>query len=47
LVVAEVGRGDLQAEEQHAGALEVHLVGGDPLQHVSDGVLDGFAILGM
>jgi hypothetical protein len=46
--VAEVGGGYLEAVEQDAGALEIHLVGGDALEHVGDGVLDpgaGFGVL--
>ncbi len=45
-VVAEVGGGYLQAVEEDAGSFGVHLVGGEALDDVGDGLLDGGAVLG-
>jgi hypothetical protein len=42
----EVGGGDLEAVEEAAGSLEVHLVGGDADEDVGDGALDGVAGFG-
>jgi len=42
----QVSAGDLQAVEQQAGAARVELVGGDALQDLADGELDGGAVFG-
>ena len=41
----EVGGGDLEAVEEDAGALEVHLIGSDADEDVGDGFLDPRAVL--
>jgi hypothetical protein len=40
----EVGGGDLKAVEEDAGALEIHLVGGDADQDLGDRGLEGVAV---
>jgi hypothetical protein len=40
----EVGRGDLEAVEEQAGALGVEVVGGEAAEDFGDGELDGGAI---
>ncbi len=45
VIFQQVEAGDLQAVEQQAGAARVQVVGGDALQHLPDGVLDGAAVL--
>jgi len=42
----QVEAGDLEAVEEQAGALGVDLVGGDALQDLADGGLDGAAVFG-
>jgi hypothetical protein len=42
----EVEAGDLEAVEEEAGAAGVDVVGGDTLQDLADGGLDGGAVLG-
>jgi len=44
--VGEVERGDLEAVKEEAGAAGVELVGGEPVEDLSDGELDGAAVLG-
>ncbi len=39
--LGEVEAGDLEAVEEEAGAAGVDVVGGDALEHLSDGVLNG------
>ena len=41
----EVGGGDLQGEEEEAGAFVVEGVAGDAVGYLGDGELDGFAVL--
>jgi len=41
----EVGSGYLEAVEEDAGALDVHLIGGELGEDVADGLLDGGAVL--
>jgi hypothetical protein len=41
----EVEAGDLEAIEEEAGAAGVDVVGGDTLEDLSDGVLDGGSVL--
>ena len=41
----EVGRGELEAVEEGAGAFGVHGVGGEAGENVADGDLDGGAVL--
>jgi hypothetical protein len=43
---AQVAHGNLEAVEELTGALGVDLAGGDALQHLADGMLDGGAVLG-
>jgi len=38
--------GDLEAVEQEAGAFGVEVVGGQSLENLADGVLDGAAVFG-
>jgi hypothetical protein len=42
----EVEAGDLEAVEEEAGAAGIDVVGGDALQDLADGGLDGGAIFG-
>jgi hypothetical protein len=42
----EVEAGDLESVEEEAGAAGVDVVGGDALQDLADGVLDGGAVFG-
>jgi hypothetical protein len=42
----EVEAGDLEAVEEEAGAAGVDVVGGDALEDLADGVLDGGVVLG-
>jgi len=42
----EVEAGDLEAVEEEAGAARVDVVGGDALEDLADGVLDGGAVFG-
>ena len=42
----EVEAGDLEAVEEQTGSAGVDLVGGDALEDLADGVLDGGAVLG-
>ena len=42
----EVGAGDLEAVEEEAGAAGVDVVGGDALEDLADGGLDGGAVFG-
>jgi hypothetical protein len=42
----EVEAGDLEAVEEQAGAAGVDVVGGDALQDLADGVLDGGTVFG-
>jgi hypothetical protein len=42
----EVEAGDLEAVEEEAGAAGVDVVGGDSLEDLADGVLDGGAVFG-
>jgi hypothetical protein len=42
----EVEAGDLEAVEEEAGAAGVDVVGGDALEDLADGVLDGGAVFG-
>ncbi len=46
LDLLEVEAGDLEAVEEQAGAARVEGVGGDALQDLADGVLDGAAVFG-
>jgi hypothetical protein len=46
LRAGQVQAGDLEAVEEQAGAARVELVGGDALQDLADGELDGGAVLG-
>ncbi len=46
LDLLEVEAGDLEAVEEQAGAARVEAVGGDALQDLADGVLDGAAVFG-
>ena len=41
LLFGEVEAGDLEAVEEKAGAAGVNVVGGDALEGLADGVLDG------
>ncbi len=43
--LGEVEGGDLEAVEEEAGAADVHLVGGELVEDVADGVLDGAPVL--
>jgi hypothetical protein len=45
-VFLQVEAGDLEAVEQKAGAARIEVVGGDLLQDLSDGELDGAAVFG-
>ena len=45
-VWGEVGGGDLEAVEEEAGAAGVELVGGEAIEDLADGLLDGGAVLG-
>jgi len=42
----QVEAGDLEAVEEEAGAAWVDIVGGDALQDLADGGLDGGAVFG-
>ena len=42
----EVEAGDLKAVEEEAGAARIDVVGGDALQDLADGGLDGGAVFG-
>ncbi len=42
----EVEAGDLEAVEEEAGATGVDVVGGDALEDLADGVLDGGSVFG-
>jgi hypothetical protein len=42
----EVEAGDLEAVEEEAGAAGVNVVGGDALEDLADGVLDGGTVFG-
>jgi hypothetical protein len=42
----EVEAGDLEAVEEEAGAARVDVVGGDALEDLADGVLDGGTVFG-
>ncbi len=46
LLFGEVEAGDLQAVEEEAGAAGVDVVGGDALEDLADGGLDGGAVFG-
>jgi hypothetical protein len=46
LLFGEVEAGDLEAVEEKAGAAGVNVVGGDALEDLADGVLDGGAVFG-
>ena len=45
--LGEVEAGDLEAVEEQAGAAWVDLVGGDALEDVAEGELDGGAVFGV
>ena len=45
-VFGEVGAGDLEGVEEQAGAAGVDVVGGEALDDLADGVLDGGAVFG-
>jgi hypothetical protein len=45
-VLREIEAGDLKAVEEEAGAARVDFVGGDALQDLADGGLDGGAVFG-
>ncbi|HEX6770644.1 MAG TPA: hypothetical protein VF126_01370 [Acidobacteriaceae bacterium] len=42
--VPDVGRSDLQAVEQEAGAFWIELIGGDGLENIGEGELDGLGV---
>jgi hypothetical protein len=42
----EDGGGDLEAVEEKSGAAGVYLVGGDALEDLAEGLLDGGSVLG-
>ena len=42
----EIEAGDLEAVEEEAGAAGVDVIGGDALEDLADGVLDGGAVFG-
>ena len=46
LLFGQVEGGDLEAVEEQAGAAGVEVVGGDALEDLADGGLDGGAVLG-
>jgi hypothetical protein len=46
VLAGEVGAGDLEAVEEQAGAAGVDGVGGDGLEDLADGLLDGGAVFG-
>jgi hypothetical protein len=46
LGLGEDGGGDLEAVEEEAGAAWVDLIGGDALEDLADGLLDGGAVFG-
>ena len=46
VVAGQVGAGDLEGVEEEAGAAGVEGVGGDGLQDLADGLLDGGAVFG-
>src|SRR6185437_10343779 len=43
----QVEAGDLETVEEQAGAARVDFVGGDPLEHLAEALLDGAAVLGV
>jgi hypothetical protein len=45
-VFGEVGAGDLEGVEEQAGAAGIEVVGGEALDDLADGVLDGGAVFG-